>query len=42
MSIQVWKDCEMMAFIPGGGAKSCTFGLHWFWKLREGLSVWGD
>ena len=24
------EDCEMMAFIPGGGAKSCTYGCLGF------------
>ena len=24
------EDCEMMAFIPGGGAKDCTFGCMGF------------
>ena len=30
MGQEIVEDCEMMAFIPGGGAKSCTYGCLGF------------
>ena len=33
------EDCEMMAFIPGGGAKKLFLWLYGLRKLRKGLSL---
>ena len=33
------EDCEMMAFIPGSGAKNCTFGCMGFGSLCKGMSI---
>ena len=33
------EDCEMMAFIPGGGSKSMQLWMYGIWKLCKSLSV---